>query len=466
MKSCIIFGAGEMGRKAYIKLSNFFDIQYYSDNDKTKHGKFLNNKEIISPEKAVELSLKENIQLVICSGYYIDIIISLKEKGINDFIVVLDGYIYNYDIDDGVLIDYECEKPKPYLKESIDEKNILFVQNHPCIRTNKIAKIIKEYGYKVFLMYVDTPSVDGSYTYKEIYSDVFTFTSLDAMLNFVNESEFDLIHSSNEPDDLTVLLLNSNKKIVYDCHDMESIRGSDNSSKMTLEYIACTQSDGVMYTSQGVNDIAYKKYHRTNNILVLENMIYEPFILDKKKEKLSNKDGEIHCVFEGGIITNNINSHRYMNSMWQKFAEQKIHIHFYSTSNINSCLELDNISEYIHYEGKLPLNELISEMTKYDCGLALFNVTERNKAYLKSDSFNKMYEYINSQLPIVTNMEYQFFNCDIEEVSFLLDFDKDIRKQIITACNIKVPEDYLEKHDLIMKARGPELFDFYNKISN
>ena len=141
-----------------------------------------------------------------------------------------------------------------------------------------------------------------------------------------------------------------------------------------------------------------------------------------------------------------------------------IHIHYYATSDCEYYQKLVG-NKYLHYEGNLGTKKLISEMTKYDCGLAMFNVTKLNRIYLSATTSNKIYEYISAGLPVlVADVPTHIAFVEKYHVGKQLDFDKDIAKQIKDVCQIKIEEKFLTKNKLTMMSKSKELIEFYERV--
>ena len=104
-------------------------------------------------------------------------------------------------------------------------------------------------------------------------------------------------------------------------------------------------------------------------------------------------------------------------------------------------------------------------MTKYDCGLAVFNSVGNNRLHLEGASPNKLYEYINARIPVVAagidSLKKFVEQC---HVGMELDFSKDIRKQLETVCRLHIDENFLIRNNLTMKSHGRELVAFYEKV--
>ena len=174
------------------------------------------------------------------------------------YYVMLEGFLYHTDLNETMMPVELCKAP--YLRKKDGEKNILFVQNAACIRTYKIAKVMKEEGYKVYLLYTLAPPYAAYEEFADIYEDIWGFSSANGILDFISNSDFDIVHCSNEPDILVNIVQRSNKPVVADTHDMQSIRRDTDFDALVLEYLANVNSDGVMYTSAYGANIAKDKY--------------------------------------------------------------------------------------------------------------------------------------------------------------------------------------------------------------
>ena len=104
-------------------------------------------------------------------------------------------------------------------------------------------------------------------------------------------------------------------------------------------------------------------------------------------------------------------------------------------------------------------------MTKYDAGLFVLNINDENRTFLETASPNKLYEYLNAELPTIC--------CDLDScrefiskyhAGIILDFAGDIFQQIKAACMIKVGKGFLTKHRLTMESSGEELEQFYQDV--
>lgn len=462
-EKCIIFGCGAIGKKAYYKLCQIYDIIAYADNNSDLWGKEIEGKEIVSAEKVKDMYDAMKVTVVVAVNAYHSICRQLKELGIDSIVVWRFSLLLKCS-------DLSYLYPMPYQNDSyiIKEKqkmSILFVQTAPCIRTNKIAKALADNGVQVSLAYSENVGQANKGDYEGIYKDFYPICSMEGLIDFVNKSEIDVVHSSNEPDFLTALAVQGNKPVIHDCHDLSSAYKSMKPDEMTMEFLANVRSAGVIYTTEGIRDIACKKFHmRKDKTYVLENLISEELQPTQKKEKLRDMDGKIHCVYEGGIIENDETSHRFFEHIWKKITDAGVHIHYYSPSNEKYCQYLETKSEFLHYEGNISSKELSIEMSKYDVGLCLLNINDKNKQYLEYASPNKIQEYVNAGIPVaVGDIQSQINFVGDNNFGNRLDLSSDIIKQLEDIAKIDIPENILIKKGLTLESKIPELILFYQK---
>lgn len=105
---------------------------------------------------------------------------------------------------------------------------------------------------------------------------VILINSFPKFVDFLNQSDYDIIHCSNEPDILVNIALCSNKKVIHDSHDVMSMCYTVSWEQNALEYISNTKSDGLVFVSPLCTEYAVKRYNiPENKYLILENYIIE-----------------------------------------------------------------------------------------------------------------------------------------------------------------------------------------------
>lgn len=250
MDNCVIFGAGEHGQRIRKKIETVFKVIAFADDNEKLIGSYIDGIPVIS---AYEL-MDSKLPVLLCDElHWRQIAEQLYKAGVEYY--CCNDYLC-YKMEQGVLYPVSLSEPIRYQKESAADFSVLFVQAKPDERINKIAYAMKQCGVKTFAAYSCEESDMG-----KAYEKQYPFWTYEDLLRFVNKSEFDIIHCSNEPDDYVNILINSNKPIIYDCRSIASVQGNDISSgKCTLEYIANTKADGYMYPTNVMRDIMIEKW--------------------------------------------------------------------------------------------------------------------------------------------------------------------------------------------------------------
>lgn len=461
-KKCVIFGAGERGTKIYKKLTLFFEVIAYSDNNKKLWGSALNGLRILPPHELPTLINKTDAILFIANEmHYLAIAKQLDDMGLSYY--NCENYMC-YELDDGVWYPVSFGRPEAYKKPDKSKFAVLYVQDKPCTRTEKIAEVLKRRGVLTYAAYTASPSDAGD----RAFMKEFPFWTYKEMFDFVNESEFDVIHCSNEPDIFVNLLLHSNKKVIHDCHDIASMsKKGFHSAEVALEYIANTQANGVMYTTERMREILLRKYDRNaKQGFVLGNYPLSSFGEVERLPKLTEKDGEIHCVYEGHIVdrlrSENV-VYRFFEPIFVRLSKLGVHIHIYSPYVTEYLEKLDKDHPNIHYEGDYRGQALIREMSRYDLGLLLFPQTDT--IYPELASPNKMTEYIAAGLPVVTNIRTYAEILIQNKCGGALDLENDnIISKMKTYRQISISPDFCDTHGFTMESNANRILEFYKKV--
>ena len=355
-----------------------------------------------------------------------------------------------------------------YHKKGNDKSlHVLFVSDFAGIRDHKMASLVKKAGEKVFLAYIVRSPYDGFSEYADLYEEMYQIMSLQSLFDFVKNSEFDIIHCSSQPDHITPVLIHSGKTVIHDCHDLRSSNESLTPDRLTLEYLAHTGAAGVIYPTAGLRDEAVRKFALSKErTLVIENYPFKDLLQKSRKEKLSDTDGEIHCVYEGGITHGDKGCRRYFEKIWLKMAEAGLHIHYYSQSDESYCRFLETLHPRLHYEGNVSSYGLSSELTQYDVGLCIYNSTPKNQLYIEYASPNKFYEYVNAGIPVaISGVKSLSLIAEENHFGRHIDLNGDIMQQMKEIAEIEIPFGILEEKGFTFDNNTDELLKFYEKVN-
>ena len=358
---------------------------------------------------------------------------------------------------------------------------ILFLEQQPCIRALKYALGLKEYGnYKLTFGYTGR-SLTDLYGYGDEYFDRMIRIRLDddSLLELITSEDFDLIHSHNAPDYLTVRAIeimsanNIKIPIIHDNHDVISMRQTlysthdeyNQKKALDSERIANCFADARINVTQGLADYVIGKYPSKGLTLTFNNYVPRDLIPKNLLPKLSAKDSEIHLVYEGTIDTQRSNGHYDLMEIFTSIAEQKIHIHIYTTRDVPEYVKLAEENKYIHFHGSKPTKELLEEISQYDFGWAGFN-DKKNKEHLDVVLANKVMEYIASGLPAIT-LNHKTQKDFIRETNLgLVVEDINNLRTVIESQDIeKIKELTMAKrYSYTVEANIHYVADFYNQV--
>lgn len=462
MKKIIIFGCGYIGKVAYEKLKSYYEIIAWCDNDDKLHGKKLKDIIVIKPSDIKDLMKKENLEIFVAMLQTKDVVEQLMQMGYTNINVWKGGFFYTAK----GLFPIEFPNIQPHKKKNDVHMHILFISDVAAIRDNKMAYIARMNGNKVYHAYMVESPNSACPEYEHIYEEIFPIMSIKQLIDFVRESDFDVIHCSSEPEYTTPLLLGTGKRIIHDCHDLRSSNQVLSPDQLLLEYLAYSGASGTIYPSEHLRDEVINKYNiPKEKTLVIENFPSGFFKPQKRLPKLSAQDGMIHCVYEGRITYGNPWCKRFYEKMWLKIAESGIHIHFYSQCKPEYCKYLESLHKNLHYEGNLSSNELADELSKYDVGLCLFNVNKETQLYLEATSPIKLYEYINAGIPVaVGNVKAHIDIVKENKFGNYVNLEQDIYSQMKDIADMKIPKDILKEKGFLFECMKNKLIDFYKSV--
>jgi glycosyltransferase involved in cell wall biosynthesis len=259
--------------------------------------------------------------------------------------------------------------------------------------------------------------------------------------------EYDVVHSHNEPDWLTVGALKKKKRrtpVIHDSHELLSFRWALPQEELKLERLANEEADGRIYVSQYQLNAAKELYKiDEEKSIVFPSYVLKDMIPKKRKQKLSEKDNSFHIVYEGRVTTGE--DHRNFLGIFKELAENEMHIHIYPVIESLDYKVLSEKNPYIHYHSPKEPKRLIYEMTQYDCGIMPFNVNPKNYRHLQSVLAHKLFDYLAAGLPILSRDFYSLREfIEREKVGVIFNEVKDILRWRKVLKNIKItPEKYV-----------------------
>lgn len=359
----------------------------------------------------------------------------------------------------------ECkaeDEPSKYIRSEKKILNILFVQETPCIRNYKMAKALRSRGHRISLAYTGSPL---SQVYKDLSDDVYTecFQIRDYCHLWDISKDYDILHCHNEPDVLTVAALAGNAPVIHDTHDLISLRENDNANLTYFEGIANRAASGRIYSTPYQMEEAKKLYGVNGPSLIFYNYASESDLPKETIPKCSEKDGNIHIVYEGGISS----GHRDFMTLFHGLSAYGINIHIYPSKYSDQIAKSFFNNPFIHYYQPVTPKAIIKEMSRYDFGIIPFNLEKSNKRFLDSTIANKLFEYLASGLPVIASPIQSYIDFfKIHPVGIIFNNAKDIVDNIPKLKHIAATIDF-SKYIFTYEKEIHNLENFYvNIISN
>lgn len=469
MEKVVIYGTGWLGyyvgkQLLLHQLVPRYEIMCYCGESDQSHEP-IHGYEVITLDRLQELT--QDFIVIVATADHTTALMRLLQRGFRKIYYVTETNRFLKEF-----IFPEAASPDlaefPRLKEAVPLKKILYVQESLCTRTKKISLLMKQQGIEVDFAYHSRVPDDQMV---EHFGRVFHIDSIADFLAFVNDSDYDLLHVSNERDFLCALCCTTNKPVVHDCHDIASIEFDISSPETALEYLANRQSNGRIYVSQGMLTHIMRQLGRGSHapILVLGNLMTEDLSPSTYLEKLSERDGRIHCVYEGGLLPDPT-SIRYLEPMFLQLADAGAVVHFYTPPMPKYepyFQKLMDMHPNLIWENFCQMDKLPTELTKYDLGLFFSNFEESPLGYSifgASISPNKRLDYLNAGLPVVYNlksMQQGFYQ--EHAVGAYINFKAPLLPQLQAACGLVIPKDYIRRKHLQMESHITDIMAFYRQ---
>lgn len=358
---------------------------------------------------------------------------------------------------------------------------VLFLQKQPCIRSLKYAQgfngeIRREEEVRLFFGHVNTTLTEFYGYGDEFFQGFFELDTKNletSIQTVVKKCSPDLIHSHNAPDFLTVAAINATEglPIIHDNHDVISLRrteyykGADVEKMLQDEKVANEQSDARIHVTEGVKDFIQRKY----GVGSKKDLTYQSYVpgsmIPALKERLSQRDNQIHIAYEGTVDSNIEGSHYDLGGIFRDIASHEMHIHIYVSRENEFYEKLAKGNEFIHYHGHLNTTDLFQELTQYDFGWAGFNAA-KNAEHLNVALPNKVMEYVACGLPVLSfPHETQKRFIENHGIGLVLNNLDGLTEQIENGKLDEIRETVLRKrHEFTVESNIDKVVDFYKDL--
>lgn len=277
---------------------------------------------------------------------------------------------------------------------------ILFLQHKPCNRNFKIAQGLKEAGHSISLGYFNADHSIKNRLWEGIF-DVKVQLAVDPRNQIAELAQgCEVCHVHNEPDKLTrfaIETIGRDMPVFHDTHDLISIRGGFGGNPIDERY-AHTHADGLIFVSGYQLQQSRKLYSNGVPAMILWSAINAADVPTERLPKLSNKDGEVHIVYQGAC---NVRAYRDHRELFAQIAQAGFQLHIHSAFSGDEYRQLAERYDNMHFYPPMYRRELFPLLTQYDIGLIPLNIDESTWECGQACMPNKLFEYIAAGLPIL-----------------------------------------------------------------
>ena len=392
------------------------------------------------------------------------------------------------------------------------KKQIIFVESGPADTISKISRALKKKGYETVLIML-TGNIESAFL-KESFDKIISFDFKFFRINLSNLPAIFLYGLKKFPKILRAIIeikkLNPyvvigmatpnwlcalTKKylrkspFIYFPYDIRSFsykdiedskkRGKIPRFELKAERYCFENSDGIMHKGDNMElTFLNKKVLGNIEIKCPTFYLFPPCSKDlitpvNEKEKLSNKDKEIHVVYVGSIDEEGLEQTKIV-------LDQKLHFHIYGKNvqlskeelyeDLNKVFKSMMKSKFFHLHDSVDQKVLPKEISKYDYGLYSFFDQHKPEVVHRVAIGNKVASYLEAGLPVIyfkahkalseTLNKYKI-GIPIRDSSDLKNLKKNLEKnepEKFTKRILKAREDLCIENDI------PKLERFFNKV--
>lgn len=343
-------------------------------------------------------------------------------------------------------------------------KEITFVRHHVTLFEIKLAKALKDKGYKVNLVSFYKTNNENHDVFDESYyfltrdneklsriSKIFRIPKFILKLKKLKKS---IVIGVSEPNwfvtAIFILLRRKSFCKIYYPYDITYFRLKNYKKFSWFERFSekynYRHCDGIIHKGPANQLKWLPTSFKSNNVPSIQFLPYcdnKNFIeMDKKyfEKKLSKIEGGIHLVKLGHVIINVPSTHPSL-EVFKEIIKQKIYLHVYALnySHFVDDPEYKELQENKYFKAHKPIHSknFLQEISKYDWGIevAYHNFEIRGKKWAETAYAHKISSHLEAGLPSIVNEQLSFlakvvdkngFGIVIKDVSELSDRIKNI----------------------------------------
>ncbi len=288
---------------------------------------------------------------------------------------------------------------------------VLFLQQQPCIRTFKYAVGLRSAidGLQLGFACRGQTLTEFYGSGDELFDSWWALSDLATDVRAaIKESQPDLIHCHNLPDELTVLaqeLTEGSIPIVHDVHDMQSLRSTpyedgfpEPDDPLALERQAVEESAGLIVVSQQMRDELEARYRLPASVAVLPNYALLRDLPAELPPPDRRREGPLRVVYQGTL---SVNGHYDLREAFAAIVGAGLRLDVHPSRPVPEYRALADQLPGMRVHDTVDPATLLATLPRYDLGWAGFNAA-RNRAHLDTALPNKVFEYLGCGLPVLT----------------------------------------------------------------
>lgn len=335
---------------------------------------------------------------------------------------------------------------------------IAMISRRQCIRVFKESFALTTFGHKVIGVSTNPTSYGSNLLDAQVmYRDDFT---LQRTIKAI-DSSVDLYHAHGDPMNLVRLIKEvSNKPVVWDDHDIESLRTGVIDQD---EYDSYAMADAFVHVSEPCRAYA-ESIHKTGKpTLVLYSWINDKYV----SKDVCMRPSWSSFVYEGGLSSEGFKKEndiigtnmRWWYPVFKLLIDNKYNVTAFGAGDDYTDLKYQSLGVVLH--ANVPYTIMLNALQPHGFGLVgAFTTFPLMEAAMP----NKLFEYISAGVvPVVLNAgEAAKFVVD-NECGIVLNSSDNLEGQISPGPTLR--KRVLEmRHSLVMEEQIPKLIQLYRSI--